>query len=210
MAIKLYVLKLQNNKYYIGTTERTVHERFKEHCSGKGSEWTKLYEPIEIVEEMANPDAYDEDKITKKYMDNHGINNVRGGSYTEINLPDYQIKSLEKELCTSHNKCYRCLRIGHFANNCGEKKDINGNIIDDLVWCCDYCDKEFATEKDALKHEMDHHKNYKQKNKDRCYKCGNFGHWAKDCFVTKYKKKNYWYNFNSDSDSDYNSDSDDD
>lgn len=48
--IKIYILKLENEKYYIGQTAN-VQERFKNHIKGKlSSEWTKLCNPIEIIE----------------------------------------------------------------------------------------------------------------------------------------------------------------
>ena len=112
----LYVLELEQHKYYIGKTSRPVNERIFEHIDNNGSEWTKKYKALNLIEIVNNIDKYDEDKYVKKYMDTYGINNVRGGSYVSIDLPDYQIKSLEAELCTSNNKCFRCLYIGHLLN----------------------------------------------------------------------------------------------
>ena len=45
-----------------------------------------------------------------------GIDNVRVGSYCNINLSNQQIDLLNKELCTTNNTCYRCCRDTHFAN----------------------------------------------------------------------------------------------
>ena len=118
----VYILKLINDKYYVGITNKSVQERFNEHINGRGSEWTKKYKPIEIVESIKNADPFDEDKYTKKYMSQYGIDNVRGGSYTTIELFDYQIMSLEKELCTIQNKCFKCFQYGHYAKYCREIK----------------------------------------------------------------------------------------
>jgi hypothetical protein len=85
---------------------------------------------------------------------------------------------------TASNKdtCFRCHRIGHFANNCYATKDINGNYIQDEesdeeiieVWSCYYCNKEFETEKGANYHAQFYcKKKYNTRNNsrnfNRCY-----------------------------------------
>lgn len=52
----------------------------------------------EILEEIITDDIMDVDKIVKKYMLTHGIDKVRGGSYKNEVLEEWQIKSLEHEL----------------------------------------------------------------------------------------------------------------
>lgn len=47
----IYVLLLDNNKYYVGKTSKDVNTRFKEHLEETtSSTWTSLYKPIKIVE----------------------------------------------------------------------------------------------------------------------------------------------------------------
>lgn len=125
----IYVLKCKNDKYYVGKTEKNINDRFLEHQSGKGSEWTNKYEPLQIIEFFKNSDSYDEDTTTKKYMQIYGIENVRGGSYSQINLPTYKIKALNDEFNSSTNACYRCGRKGHFVDNCYAGTHVNGNIL---------------------------------------------------------------------------------
>jgi predicted GIY-YIG superfamily endonuclease len=48
MVLSIYILKLQENKWYIGKTYKKVKERFQEHLDGKGSSWTSKYKPIKI------------------------------------------------------------------------------------------------------------------------------------------------------------------
>ena len=81
----IYVLKLEQNKYYIGKTDNP-NIRLENHFSSNGSEWTKLYKPLNIIDIIPNCDNYDEDKYTKIYMDKFGIDNVRGGIYVQIEL----------------------------------------------------------------------------------------------------------------------------
>ena len=126
----VYILKLTNNKYYVGQTDRTIGERFQEHLNGTGSEWTKKYKPISILDVIPNADSYEEDRQTKIYMDKYGIDNVRGGSYISIILEDYQIQSLKKELCTIKNTCFTCGSTTHYVANCPNKQK---NIIEPKI-----------------------------------------------------------------------------
>ena len=105
--ITIYALELETNKYYVGQTHRGTgaNIRFQEHKSGNGSEWTKLYKPISIIETYETESLFEEDILTKKYMIKYGIENVRGGSYTKIDLDEWQIKSLEHEFKSVSDSC---------------------------------------------------------------------------------------------------------
>jgi hypothetical protein len=113
----LYVLKLIQGKYYVGITKNII-ARVSQHKKGKGAEWTKLYKPISIVESLKTNNIFEEDKYTKMYMNKFGIENVRGGSYSKINLEEYQIKAIEQELKSVNHLCFKCGKFGHFASNC--------------------------------------------------------------------------------------------
>jgi hypothetical protein len=124
--MQLYILKCNNNKYYIGTTELGTKKRLAQHTSGRGAAWTKKYKPLRIEKEIKNCDKYDEDKWTKIYMDKYGIQNVRGGSYSQIELDDETITLLEREVNHANKKCLFCGEAGHFINQCPSKgKPVN-------------------------------------------------------------------------------------
>ena len=53
-------------------------------------------------------EIYEEDKITKKYMMKYCIKNVRGDSYTKLELEEQQIKSLNHEFVAMVDLCYKC------------------------------------------------------------------------------------------------------
>lgn len=122
--MKIYILKCVKNKYYVGKTVKNIEIRYKEHLKGYGASWTKIYKPLNIIESIDNIDNFDEDKYTKIYMNKYGIDNVRGGSYSNIILEDYQLKALNKELLTANNKCFNCGETTHYISNCPYLKKI--------------------------------------------------------------------------------------
>ena len=84
--IYLYVLKLEQNRWYIGMT-RNVDKRFKVHVKGKGASWTSLYKPIEVYYKQNTKLTNDaevalmENELTLQYARDYGVDLVRGGGY---------------------------------------------------------------------------------------------------------------------------------
>ena len=115
--MRIYVLQLEKNKYYVGKTNN-VSQRLLSHYQSTGSAWTTKYKPIELYEMVDTDDDYDEDKYTLKYMKKYGIENVRGGSFTQIELSENQINTLQQMIKGQNNQCYKCGSNGHFVNNC--------------------------------------------------------------------------------------------
>ena len=139
--IHIYILKLSYNKYYIGKTSNPSF-RLNQHFKSGGSQWTKKYKPLEVLELIDNCDNFDEDKYTLKYMEKYGIDNVRGGSFCTLKLSNELSNVINKMLNTSQDKCYNCNKTGHYITQCPEK-----------IWKCSYCDKEFKTQKGTKYHE---------------------------------------------------------
>lgn len=123
----VYSLKLEQNKYYIGKTNNIEH-RFWQHSINNGSYWTKLYKVIELENVYENCDIYDEDKYVIMYMDKYGIDNVRGGIFSSINLTSTDIIYIEKLINGANNKCYKC-GFSHFINSCNYTKKNKNSYI---------------------------------------------------------------------------------
>ena len=113
----IYVLRLLSNKFYVGKSTN-IQNRLANHFSNKGSAWTKKYKPLEVVEIMHSADPFDEDKKVKQYMMKHGIESVRGGSYSKIILSPLEINFINRELRTAMDMCFKCGNKGHFESQC--------------------------------------------------------------------------------------------
>jgi predicted GIY-YIG superfamily endonuclease len=104
----IYILRLEENKYYIGKT-KNLRKRIEDHLSNCGSIWTSNFKPIYFEKIIKSDDNFDEDKYVKKYMSQKGINNVRGGTYSTVELDLSELKILRKEIIHSNGRCYNCL-----------------------------------------------------------------------------------------------------
>jgi len=137
--MNIYVLKLNGGKYYIGKSSN-VTKRYEQHLQGNVS-WTSKHKPEYIEKVLPASSPFDEDKITKEYMNIYGIDNVRGGSYVTVILDDSQRNNLQKEIWSANGACLRCGRNSHFINDCYANTDIHGNELKNRISCF-YCGKK--------------------------------------------------------------------
>jgi hypothetical protein len=164
----IYVLILQDNKYYVGQTNNSTM-RIEQHCEGNGSVWTKKYKPIDVMSIKASNGPFDENNTTKMLMIKYGIDNVRGGSYCTEFLDKNQKDLLQKELWGVDNCCIRCGYKDHFINMCNKRVDINGNKI--IL--------KSQVKKDKVKKNIN-----KSKNSIKiCKLCGRNTHYTKNCYA---------------------------
>lgn len=113
----IYVLKLEDDRYYIGKTN-DVGRRFIQHLNGEGSKWTQVYKPVSIVDTRESRHDLDEEMHTLEWMSKKGVDAVRGDCFTNIRLTEEERSFITKKLNSMKNQCYLCNQTGHFANSC--------------------------------------------------------------------------------------------
>ena len=179
---QLYILQCESGKYYVGKTA-DVMRRFEEHKSGRGSAWTKKYKPVRLMECGGITSDHDENNATEDLMKKYGIENVRGGIYAQIVLPEEYTNVLKLKFRGTADTCYKCNLAGHFANKCpNEEVEVpkvkkivaKAKVVVEEVWGCSYCDREFSTEYGCGVHERSCKKtsHVEAPKTGACYKCG--------------------------------------
>ena len=195
--VYIYVLKLENHKYYVGkSNNQTI--RLESHFSSNGSVWTQKYKPLEVIKIIPDCDNYDEDKYTLKMMNKYGILNVRGGSFCQINLSNDNIKTIKQMLIFSNDRCYICGQNGHFGKDC---KILSISTIPevDLNEKCDCISSFFSSHKkkncllkkvyNFFKREEDDIP--KLQSKKKCFRCGRNSHVVENCYAKRHIKGYY-------------------
>ena len=160
----VYVLRLKDDKYYVGITQN-MENRYDQHKRGKGPEWTKLYPPIEIVEQRYNASGLDEEVVTKEYMMKYGIDNVRGAQYSQVNLNMQTYIELEKSIWSAMGACLRCGRMSHYVDKCYAKSTVDGRLL--------------RVDEDKTQPS----KKIVDKEKEACTRCGRTSHRAEKCYA---------------------------
>ena len=126
--VTIYILSLEQNKYYVGRTTN-ITARLKHHNNNTGSAWTMKYKPISTLIVHNDCDVYDEDKYTIKMMAEYGIDNVRGGSFTQIHLSQNEIEIINKMINNACDICFNCYMSGHYITRCPYDKMENKELL---------------------------------------------------------------------------------
>ena len=128
----IHLLRLRDNKYYVGRSTRSPYNYLTKHMHGGINDWTNRYIPFEVVSSVPSNEYSDLNVYVLEYMLKYGIDNVRGGSYSALEIPELHYNLIEAEMWRINNLCGRCGREEHEEIQCLDTHDVNGReIIDD-------------------------------------------------------------------------------
>lgn len=180
--VHIYVLQLKEGKWYIGMSD-DVATSYKQHKEGKGPEWTQVYPPIKIKDVMKNVNPnINISEITRNYMNKYGVKNVRGGLYVDNIINEYDSKLIRVKLWDSENRCHRCGRKDHNEKSCKAIETADGEPIETMQLSFSVDTQEsiieeyVVSEKPCGYYGSTHHTT-------GCYRCGRWGHYARDCYA---------------------------
>jgi len=113
----IYVLELEGNFFYVGKTTN-VDARFLQHQQGEGAEFTRQHKPVKVVLQKPSHTPHDEQNTVIEWMAKHGIERIRGGKYSMIDLSPEDARAALKDVDQFLNRCFLCHQVGHFTKTC--------------------------------------------------------------------------------------------
>jgi len=97
MTISLYLVQLEHGKYYVGESKDPV-KSLEELREGLGPFWTQIHKPLRLIEVIGFQPEGSVDAYTKRMMRTYGLENVRGGRWSEARLADTDRHALHEDL----------------------------------------------------------------------------------------------------------------
>lgn len=184
MTVLLYTLRLQGNRpndtgqpyFFVGTTSR-IDVAVARHLNGDGGDWTRLHPPLRpLVYETVSLGAiatshyctHKADKKVVNLMKKHGLDAVRGGSYSDIEL-------------TADQTAY--LAIAVTAESDDDDTDNDDDDDDDLLTDSD---SDSEDEDYAASTDDDDDDEGSDDDTEHCVRCGRNTHSLIDCHAMRH------------------------
>jgi hypothetical protein len=190
MVWVIYVLRLQQGKYYVGKSQ-DLKQRLEDHRLGTGSSWTSRYPLLDLMEIIPMTSEFDEDNQTIRLMGRFGIDNVRGGSFNQVQLDQHTRDVIQKMLRSADDTCFGCGKKGHFISSCPNRDrqnvedgrdrqnvedDRNATLTVNEEKFCDRCGRNHAI-------ELCYAKTMNFGGPIVCMRCCRSGHIMTECYA---------------------------
>lgn len=94
----IYIVQCSKNKYFVGSSNMTQNAYLNHLKELVPNDWLKTYTPIKIINKHQANYVNDEDLITIQSINKYGLNNVRGGSFSDFELTDVMVDIINKQL----------------------------------------------------------------------------------------------------------------
>jgi hypothetical protein len=95
----LYLIACKTDKYFVYCSTNKTEDEIRFHTKILYDFFT-TNEMSHIVKKVNNVELTEVDSYVKKYMYEYGIENVRGGTYCQEELPEYMIQTIQDEINT--------------------------------------------------------------------------------------------------------------
>ena len=139
---RLFVFKLVKGKFFVGRTKKDVEHELSRHRAGDGHPWSAKFPPVRgddatyFSTEISH--NAEEDAMTERLMHEFGVENVRGGTYKQMTLPEHLEKTLNDKFRCWEDECFVCKKVGHFSRQC---PDWETRIVDAEKKANEFSDK---------------------------------------------------------------------
>lgn len=88
-ATSLFLIELEHGKYFAGASPDPIKalEAYREGL-GEIPSWLSIHRPLRLREVVAVAQSEELDAHVQEWMARYGVENVRGGSWTDVRLRD--------------------------------------------------------------------------------------------------------------------------
>ena len=149
MSNYLYVLKLEDECFYVGVTT-DPKRRYEEHATGQGGAWTQRHKFVSVLHEelVGQISGVVEDAKVIELMCVHGISRVRGGTFSGVEL-DTDEETVQRMIWHAQNRCLGCGSDAHWAADCEEGDEEETESEEEEDNFCGRCGAEYHTSSDC-------------------------------------------------------------